>query len=287
VPKPKKARQPQKLYSPLAHSNSNQSKYFSLTGRNVDPVPGKRLTNQNTPKTQMKIATRLELSIAFLPKYMYDYINDVKKNGKADLLGLGLDICHITAIDKMKETLASGLSNREHLTDEEMQAFAHTIEDTLSSDDEDGRVVNRKKTVTMLNPKTDIKVAMRFADQVLERLNRSSRNLRPGYNGPNRGIGNDKDPFVIKEKEKEEDRSLGISNYWNKMRRILGLAKDTPISKDINGQTMFKSSSVDRNPDKSFTAINGVFNLEQKIKARLSLRAQKDRLARNTKLQPD
>jgi hypothetical protein len=237
----------------------HESTYFSYDGKKARGKPKKRPTNQSSAKTQKKIATRLHGSSVTLPKHTRAFISDVQTNGQADLAGLNQDICHITAVDKMKETMAEAISQRKTLSKKNKRKFMEAVEETLSSDEESDREEIRKKAKIVLDTNTSEQETVEFADEILSRVNRSSRNLRPDHKRPNRGIGNSKDPFILG--KAEESRSKGISDGWNDTRKALGMKIDEPKTKTVSGCTLYKSSSVDPTPQNSYSTITGTFSL--------------------------
>jgi hypothetical protein len=231
-----------------------ESKYFLLKGKEVKPRPGSRPNNQSSPKVQRKLAEREGLSIVSVPKHRQKFIKEVKQKGKADLSGLCLDVCHITPVDKMKETMALVLSKPD-LTVKQKRMFEDAMEDTISSDDEDGKKKQVKRAKKIHDPKTNRKDAMRFADDGLDRLNQTSRNLRLDHTRTNRVISNSLDQHV--NNGMEDERSGGISDKWDELNRSLGGEGNNPKSKVVKGRTLVQSSSVSPNPQKSFTEIKG------------------------------
>ena len=229
---------------------SVDSKYFTSSGGTVKGKAKARPTNQNGKGPQQKIAERLENASVTLPQHMTDYIDDVNANGKADLTGLGLDICHVTSADTMKETTAEAISQRDTLSKKDKRKYEEAIEETISSDEEEDRKRYKKKARKMLDPNTPVQESLEIGDELLTRVNKASRNLRPDHNRTNRGIGKNKDAFIVG--KKEESRSRGINDKWNNSRDSLGLKKDVPRTKDVGGQTLIKSSSVDPVPKNAF-----------------------------------
>jgi hypothetical protein len=190
---------------------------------------------------------------------MKDFVTQVQTSGTADLAGTNLDICHVTAIDKIKETMAVALTNRTTASAAKKRKIIEAVEETISSDEEDDRADNVKRVKRALDPnKTTPQEAMEIVDKVLTRTNKSSRNTRPDHKRPNRGIGNSKDPFVLDNgtELQEESRSKGISDHWNDARQTYGLSLDVPKSKKVGQQTQIKSSSIDQDAKKAFASIS-------------------------------
>ena len=235
------------------------SKYLTVSGGGVvKPIPKKRPANQSSKGTQKKIAERLEGAAITLPDHQQDFVDDVKKNGKAGLNKLGLDMCHVTAVDMMKETTAAVLTKRGKLNKREKKRFKKAVEETLSSDDEEGREEIAEQVEKMLDPNTHMQEVVDTSDTVLERLNRSSRDLLPDRKRPNRGIGNSKDPWLLE--GEEEERSKGIGDNLNEVREVVGKPPLEPRFKANNGSPESQSSSVDSNPKNAFTTITGTFD---------------------------
>ena len=240
-----------------------QSSYFEYSGTSFKRRAGKRPTNQNTPKTQKKISARLKSSKTKLPKHMRDFSKQVDKAGKANLTELELDICHVTSADRMGETLKVALNERDTATKTQKRKLEEVVEDAISSDEEDERKSHRKKIRKMMDPKTEPEKAIELGDEVLSRLNRGSRNLRPDNKRPNRGIGKDKDPFLVDTgggKLQEESRSKGISDNWDEVGQMFGMKPYVPktrtTGKGKKAKTEIKSSSVATDPKKAFALVS-------------------------------
>ncbi len=245
-----------------AAATSNISKYYELKGGNLVPIKGKRPGNQSAPKTQKKISDRLKQNPTLLSKHQNKFTQDVDKNGSAPLKDDKLDICHITACKTMMDTTAAVVNERKSLTPAQRDEFLDTHEATLSSDDEEGRKEHRKKLKLVMDDNTTDTERGQLMDEVTDRVNRSSRNLRPDYAGPNRGIGEKKDPWVIN--GKEEERSKGIHDNWNKLRKTHGLDEDAPKS-DKKDKKKRKSSSFDPVGSKAFGEISGTVALSKPV----------------------
>lgn len=251
---PKGKPKPGRLKVPKARQGF-ESKYFSLKGKEVKPRPGRRPNNQSSPKVQKKLAERESLSIVSVPKHRIKFIKEVNQKGKADLSGLGVDVCHITSADKMKETMALVLSNPENMTVKQKEMFEEVMEDTISSDDEDSKKKQVMRAKKIHDRKTGRKDAMLFADDALDRLNRSSRNLRVDYARTNRVISNKLDQHL--NNGMEDERSGGISDKWDKLNRSRGGEGNNPKSQVVNGRILVQSSSVSFNPQNAFAENKG------------------------------
>lgn len=236
----------------------SRGEYFIIQGKAIIGKPKARPSNQNNPAVQQKIAERLpqvyKKRKAPLPKHQKQFIEEVEQAGRASLKDSLLDICHVTSCDTMKETLATSATEARKAPPAKRRridkAGQEAIKELISSDEESDREEYAEEFSRAINPKTKTKEAVSRLSKILLRLNKGSRNLRPDHQGPNRGIGSKKDPFLIKKGRQyiAEERAERISKKFNKLRTLVQLFQDRPHMKG----TLVKSSSVAPLPTKAW-----------------------------------
>jgi hypothetical protein len=236
------------------HRPSARSPVLSADGKTVISL-GKRPTNQNSPKVQRKIAARLSKinltkhnKVTPEGRFIKKFVKQVNEKGKANLENEQMQIAHITSVDTQGETLREVVNQRNRLTPEQKEDVEAMVEDAISSDAETDRQENKRRVRNIWSENTE--QAARGVRDVLERLNQSSRNLRPAHARTNASIGKRKDPFVLN--KREDARSKGINDNFNKVRQHVGLPPDQPKT-NLMGEV--QSSSVSSIPKNAFTKI--------------------------------
>jgi hypothetical protein len=219
-----------------------------------------RVNNQNEPSTQRKVAAYRENKYIaagrFPPPQEVDFIKTVKEKRRYPFRERGVDMAHEiagTAFGKILVNLANatpaqlgefGLRN--------IDDVAIEIADTISSNaSAAGDRSNLKGAVKILGSSEATVYQKRDAAIfAYRRLNKTSRNLRPGDSSTNRGIGDHFDPdpdIAAQDGLAISPRTLRNVNIWRSLAQKLYPEGDFfRVRQSSNGNVFSSSFSVPR-----------------------------------------
>ena len=234
---------------------AHNSKYFRY--KNNTYTSHYRPNNQSTPEVQQKIATRIiryvnehNLETTILQKL---FTEEVKKNARfnegCQLKTNKIDIAHNIAGAKLTEIITVKMNSVPDTSDDEK--FAEFADDLLSTDDESGKKEAKKAYHKLADPTIAPAKKLQKAKNLLEHMNRASRNLMPGHSSPNRALQENRDAHLMLDKNHqlvETPMSKKLSNSTN---TLFG----TPYNcrtRNKDGRIEIQSSSVHQDKDKSW-----------------------------------